>query len=107
MTSVRAMRAGSVSEVPEAAPQPLPHRIWKKVRDGWASRSLAIGAVATVLDLGLGNFLLHVLSMPTRAAAMAGTVLGATFIFFANRYFAFKEKNPKLGSPLLKFVVGS
>lgn len=98
------MRADSVSEVSESAPPPLPQRIWKKLRDGWASRSLAIGALATVLDLGLGNLLLHVFRSPTRVAAMAGTVLGATFIFFANRYFAFKEKNPKLGSPLLKFI---
>lgn len=70
----------------------------------WATKSLAMGSLATVVDLSFGAVLLW-LHSPTRVAAMVGTTAGGVFTFFANRYFAFKEKNPKLASPALKFVI--
>ena len=70
----------------------------------WATRSLAMGSLATVVDLAFGAVLLS-LHSPTRVAAMVGTTAGGVFTFFANRYFAFKEKNPKLASPALRFAV--
>jgi len=70
----------------------------------WATRSLAVGGIATAIDICFGTSLLLV-GMPTRWAAMSGVVLGGTFTFLANRYFAFRERNPKLAKPALRFVV--
>src|SRR5437773_10217004 len=79
----------------------------KKLWRSWATRSLAIGGIATVLDILVGTTCLSLLAVPTRFAAMCGVVVGATFTFFANRYFAFKEHNPKLTKPALKFVLAT
>ena len=77
---------------------------FRRVIDSWATRSLAVGAVATVFDIAVGSLLLFQLGASTRVAAMVGVVVGATFTFFANRYFAFKEHNPKLTGPAVRFV---
>ncbi len=78
----------------------------RRVWESWATRSLAVGAVATVLDIALGGTLL-LLGVPTRGAAMTGVVLGAAFTFFANRYFAFKEHHPELASPAIRFLIAT
>ncbi len=92
------------AEVP-TPPAPKPS-LWWRVYKSWATRSLAIGALATVFDLALGGTLVH-FEVPTRAAAMAGTILGGGITFLANRYFAFREKNPKLTSPLVRFILAT
>jgi putative flippase GtrA len=90
-------------------------KLWKS----WATRSLAVGAVATALDLAVGGTLLwqleahpvffeHVLGFfgtPTRVSAMVGTLLGSTFTFFANRFFAFREHHPGVAYPALRFIL--
>jgi putative flippase GtrA len=75
-------------------------RLW----GSWATRSLAVGAVATVLDIGLGTGLLA-LGAGTRSAAMAGTALGALFGYFANRFFAFKDHDAGAHASALRFVL--
>jgi len=90
----------------DAAPAPPPglasalRRLWAS----WATRSLAVGAVATVLDIALGTGLLA-LGSGTRAAAMAGTALGALFGYFANRFFAFKDHDTRANTSALRFVL--
>lgn len=69
----------------------------------WAARSLAIGALSVSLDLSLGGLVLW-LGGPTRAAAMAGTALGSTFTYFANRYFAFRDSQEPVSKSGLKFI---
>jgi putative flippase GtrA len=71
---------------------------------GWASRSLAIGALATPLDLLVGTLALGA-GASTRVAALTGLALGGTFGFFANRFFAFPEKGQKLATPALRYVI--
>jgi putative flippase GtrA len=90
-----------VSDGAPAAKQPLLKRVW----NNWATKSLAVGAVATLIDIALGTVLLTAFQMPTRFAAMTGTVLGASFTFVANKYFAFKDHKPKLGHSALRFVL--
>lgn len=108
---VAGMRDGSVAgeergESAKAAPvqrgrlASLLHWAW----DHWATRSLAVGALATAIDICFGTSLLLV-GLPTRWAAMSGVVLGGAFTFLANRYFAFREHNPKLASPAVRFIV--
>jgi putative flippase GtrA len=84
---------------------PLAPSFLKKAYHSWATRSLAIGALATVIDLSIGLACLHLLGQSTRVGAMAGVAVGAAFTFFANRHFAFKEHNPKLAKPAFKFLV--
>jgi hypothetical protein len=110
--------------------QPRPKRFTLKglatwAWNSWATRSLAIGAIATAIDIGVGLgiiFLFERLNhdglqllagvtideyLWTRAGAMLGVAVGAAFTFFANRHFAFKEHNPKLASPALKFLIAT
>jgi len=70
----------------------------------WAARSLLVGACSTALDLGTGGLVLW-LGGPTRAAAMAGTAVGSTFSYFANRHIAFKDHQAPVASSGLKFLV--
>lgn len=98
---------GESGESAKAAPVPQRGRIASLLVwawEHWATRSLAVGAIATGIDICFGTSLLLV-GMPTRGAAMSGVVLGAAFTFLANRYFAFREHNPKLASPAFRFVV--
>ncbi len=70
----------------------------------WLSRSLMIGAVSTTLDLSTGVLLLW-LGASTRIAAMAGTTVGSTFSYFANRHFAFRDHQEPVASSGLKYVL--
>lgn len=75
-------------------------RAWKF----WASRTLMIGAVSTTLDLCTGGLVLW-LGGPTRAAAMAGTTVGSTFSYFANRYFAFRDHEEPVARSGIKYAL--
>ena len=91
----------------------------KKVIQSWATKSLIVGALATGIDLLVGGTLLLQLEAhpeffatgvaffgsATRVAAIAGTLVGTTFNFFANRYFSFAEDKPQLVSPALRFIL--
>lgn len=81
---------------------------WKtraaKLTTSWATRSLAVGAVATFLDIAVGLFALHVLSWSTRVAAMSGVAIGAVWQFVGNRLFAFREQQPQWLLPALRFL---
>jgi len=81
---------------------------WKtramRLTTSWATRSLAVGALATLLDLAVGLFALHVLSWSTRMAAMSGVAIGAGWQFVGNRLFAFREKQPEWLLPALRFL---
>lgn len=77
-----------------------------RVVHSWATRSLAIGAFATAVDVGVLLATLHFLKFPKPVAAMSGVLVGSTLTFFLNRRFAFDQKNQEdLGPQLLKFVV--
>src|SRR5713101_6002977 len=62
--------------------------------DSWATRSLAAGAMATALDVMVLLFCVLRLKWSNPAGAMAGVAVGATFAFFANRHFAFRDRHP-------------
>lgn len=84
-------------------PSPAPRSLLRRLWSSWATRSLAVGAVATVVDVALGTTLLA-LGAPTRGAAMTGSIVGAAFTFLANRYFAFRDHAPALAAPAVRFV---
>ena len=78
--------------------------LWNRLKNFWAARSLVVGAAATVLDLGLG-LSLKAAGAPTRAALMSGAVLGATFSYFANKRFTFKDSHLATGNSALRYVL--
>jgi putative flippase GtrA len=93
----------SVAMSNEAGAQP--QTWWKKLTGWWATRSLAIGAGATVVDVTIGTLLVSVAHLPTRASAMLALGVGTTLNFLAHRYFAFREHNPKLASPAMRWLL--
>jgi putative flippase GtrA len=81
------------------------HAYWQRLSHSWAARSLAIGPPATVIDLLFSLTLFHLLHVPARWSAMAGVAAGSVFTFFANRFLAFRDKNPALAKPVFRFTV--
>jgi len=87
------------------------HQFLEVLRDKWSAlkhsrtaRSLAIGPFATVVDLAFSLTFFHLLHVPARWAAMIGVAAGSAFTFFANRYLAFRDKDPKLAKPAVRFL---
>ncbi len=85
-------------------PTPAPSRL-KRLYGWWATRSLMIGAVATLVDVSIGTFLLSVVGLPTLQADVLALAVGTTLNFLAHRYFAFREKNPKLADPAVRWIL--
>lgn len=88
---------------PSAALGGVARRLWRS----WATRSLAVGAIATALDVGVGVAFVNGLMAPTRLGAMAGVAIGAAFTFFASRFFAFREHDPSLARPAVRFLLAT
>ena len=108
MTSVTAESMGKRVSPVSAITPPLESKLKQRLHTiwgSWAARSLAVGALATGIDLTIGISLNSLLHVETRPSAMAGSIVGSTFTYFANRFFAFREKNPDLASSMLKFIV--
>jgi putative flippase GtrA len=95
------MASVAMSNEAQAQPQPW----WKKLTGWWATRSLAIGAGATVIDVTIGTLLVSVAHLATRPSAMLALGVGTTLNFLAHRYFAFREHNPKLASPAMRWLI--
>ena len=81
---------------------PFPQRCAALMR-GWATRSLAVGAVATLVDVGVLLACVHWLDFPNPLAAAVGVAVGSTVAFLGNRHFAFPDCEPEVGPQLLRF----
>ncbi len=81
----------------------LVRRLW----GSWATRSLAMGGLATILDVLVLLLCVHAFRMPNPLAAMVGVTLGAVFTFFANRHFAFRDHRPQLAPQVVKFAIAT
>jgi putative flippase GtrA len=69
----------------------------------WATRSLAVGAVAAAFDWSTAATLLWA-QVPTRVATMTGATLGATVSYLGNRFFAFQDIDRHSNSSLLRYA---
>jgi putative flippase GtrA len=78
--------------------------IFQRLRQSWATRSLAVGPVATVVDLIVLLACVKVFQSSTRVGAMLGVLAGSVVTFFGNRHFAFRDHDPTLAPQALKFV---
>lgn len=72
---------------------------------GWAPRSLAVGAVATVVDVCVLLVCVRLLGFPNPLAAAAGVAVGSTVAFFGNRTFAFLDCEPEMAPQVTRFVI--
>jgi len=75
-----------------------------RVARGWVSRSLAVGAVATLVDIAVMLACIHFFAFPNPLAAAAGVAVGSTLAFFGNRVFAFPDANRELAPQAWRFV---
>lgn len=106
-------RTSPFSDAPEAAalnPSAHPLRslagVVRKAWDSWATRSLAMGGIATGLDVVVLLVCVH-FGLPNPVAAMVGVTAGAIFTFFANRHFAFRDHKPELAPQAIKFTAAT
>jgi putative flippase GtrA len=83
-------------------PRPVSNLL-RKIYDSWATRSLAVGGVATLIDLAIGNTLLFVGHLSTAVSAMLALAVGSTVNFIGQRRFAFNEK--KVATPATRWVL--
>lgn len=81
--------------------------LWHRIWESWATRSLAVGALATALDVMILLAIVHLLAWPNAAASAVGVTVGSTFTFFANRHFAFRDHTPDLAPQAIKFVLST
>ena len=92
------------------APEPPPSGLLRLVRrawGSWATRSLAVGGVATALDVMVLLTCVKWLGMRNPVGAMVGVTFGSTFTFFANRHFAFRDHQPRLAPQAIKFALAT
>lgn len=82
-------------------------RFWRWALQSWATRSLAVGAVATAVDIGVLLLCVEVFHFPKPAGAMVGVSVGSTLTFFANRHFAFRDHEPEIAPQALKFLLAT
>jgi putative flippase GtrA len=59
----------------------------------WAARSLAVGALATALDLSVVLTCVEVFGAPRVPGVALGVSLGASTGFWLNKHFAFKDQS--------------
>lgn len=78
--------------------------VWARLKNGWASRSLAVGAVATLVDVCVLLVCVRGLGFPNPLGAAVGVTVGSTVAFFGNRNFAFRDTEPEIGPQMLRFV---
>lgn len=76
----------------------------RKALGHWVSRSLMVGAAATVLDILILLICVKLFGASNRVGAMIGVFFGSTFTFFANRHFAFRDHKPAMAPQAVKFV---
>lgn len=76
---------------------------FKKLIASWATKSLAVGAVATAIDVSIGSFLVYVVKLPTAISAMLALAVGTTVNFLGQRKYAFNEK--KVATPAVRWAL--
>jgi putative flippase GtrA len=92
---------------PEAGSGGWVRALLDRVLKSWAARSLQVGAVATVVDVGVLLVCVRILRLPTPVGAAAGVAIGATLAFFLNRTFAFRAQGTPVTGQALRYVVST
>ena len=75
-----------------------------RLANGWVTRSLAVGAVATAVDVGVLLVCVRWFGLSNPLAAAAGVAVGSTVAFAGNRRFAFQDAEKEIGPQVLRFI---
>ena len=73
----------------------------------WAVPSLLVGAVATLVDVGVLLAAMRWLGASSAEGAMLGVAVGSTVAFLGNRRFAFRSSATAWVPEALRFVAGT
>jgi putative flippase GtrA len=73
----------------------------------WAVPSLMVGAVATLVDVGVLLAAIRWLHASTAGGAMLGVAVGSTVAFLGNRSFAFRSSATAWLPEALRFLAGT
>ena len=73
----------------------------------WAVPSLMVGAVATLVDVGVLLSSIRWLHASTAEGAMLGVAVGSTVAFLGNRRFAFRSSARAWKPEALRFLAGT
>lgn len=73
----------------------------------WAVPSLMVGAVATLVDVGVLLAAIRWLEASSAEGAMLGVAVGSTVAFVGNRRFAFRSSATAWMPEALRFVAGT
>ena len=73
----------------------------------WAVPSLMVGAVATLVDIGVLLASMRSLHASTAQGAMLGVAVGSTVAFVGNRRYAFRSSARAVLPEALRFVAGT
>lgn len=68
-------------------------------------RFVICGGSGFALDLGSLTLFVEYAKIDPRIAVILSSVVGATFVFFANKFFTFKNRERKTGSQVMKFIL--
>jgi putative flippase GtrA len=90
-----------------AKPRWTLRRLLRWVWESWATRSMAVGGVGALLDIGVLLVCVHAFGLPNPLGAMVGVAVGCTFAFFANRHFAFRDHTPEIAPQALKYALST
>lgn len=79
----------------------------KRLTNLWATRSLLVGAIATVIDLSCVIALVELAGWPRVPSAMLGVTVGSTIGFLLNKYFAFRDHDRNVGPQAARYAVAT
>jgi putative flippase GtrA len=68
-------------------------------------RFIICGGMGFTLDLSSAALFVEVGDVDPRIAVIFSSLVGGTFVFFANKFFTFKNREKKTGQQLFKFLI--
>ncbi len=79
-------------------------RLLARIWNFWAVRSYLAGGVGTLAEIIYVVPMVEWLGTPRVLAVASGQVLGASVAFVVNKYFAFRDKDPRIGWQATKYL---
>lgn len=82
----------------------MQHPLWKK-HASQGLRFAVCGAIGAIIDLSSLRMFVGGFGLDPKLAFLLSSLLSVTFVFFANKFFTFKNRSKSVGSQATKFAV--